>query len=154
MKVIMISKVFLKGHPRQGEPTHFVQKVLHSRLNKKQMIPVSDISYPAKHHTIRAGQRWKEGDMASIRIWTGKPYRSKQEEIIQVEIKQVWPIEIDENGVLTVNGLYIEDAVERKLAMNDGLYHDDFPEWLVMPCFRKAKAFSGQIICWNDKIEY
>jgi hypothetical protein len=83
MKVIIVSKVFPKKHPSAGYPTYFVQKILNSLLPKKYK-PITEIGNPPKHHTIRAGHRWKVGEMASIRVWTGLPYRSKQNEIVQV----------------------------------------------------------------------
>lgn len=47
----------------------------------------------SKEHTIRKGKRWKVGDKFSPRIWSGKPYKSKQIILApDTEIKQVFDI--------------------------------------------------------------
>lgn len=75
--VIMLSKVFPKGHIRQGEPTGFREKFLSGE----------------KIHTIRTNyglwrQRIREvvnGEACiSLRQWEDKPYRSKQIEIARL----------------------------------------------------------------------
>lgn len=40
----------------------------------------------------------------------------------------------------------------RRVATNDGLSLDDLWEWIVKPADKKD--FVGQIICWNNKIQY
>lgn len=75
--VIMLTRTFPKGHRRGGEETHFRQAFAeHSKI-----------------HTIRGNyelwkKRFKEIDEGnaclSIRVWEGKPYRSKQIEIAQL----------------------------------------------------------------------
>lgn len=111
-----------------------------------------------KNHTIRAGNRWKEGDWFSPRFWSGKPYASKQVNFVPdlgIQIKKTWPFEVDENGVASLDGSYLfGEEDENELAKNDGLTLQDFNDWLLMPCYKKSKAFSGQIICWNPEIEY
>jgi hypothetical protein len=44
--------------------------------------------------------------------------------------------------------------MEKQIASNDGLSHQDWDDWLLQPCFDKGKAFDGQIICWNPEINY
>jgi hypothetical protein len=102
---------------------------------------------PPKYHTIRAGNRWKVGETFSARIWSGKPYRSKQVEFAQLPIKKIWNIEFDENGVIAIDGFYTDKDYE--IAMNDGLAEDDFYSWFPM-----GKPFKGQIICWNENVNY
>ena len=176
-KVILCSRYFQKDHPKSGEPTFFVEKV----WKALQTIGYSEPQYffdelPGlesiidldvfkttweKYHTVRKGKRWKVGDTASLRVWSGKPYRSKQITFADnVKVEKVFDIDIDECGVISINGLYfLPDEIggndpEEELAKNDGLSLDDFYEWLVMPCFRKEKAFSGQIICFTNNINY
>lgn len=151
MKVITFSKQFPKGHPRAGEPTHFVQKVLHALCTPKCK-PITSIGWPPKFHTIRAGSRWKAGDMASLRIWSGAPYRSKQIEFAQVEVKKVWTIEI--NHFWFINNFICEHEKIVKLAGNDGLEYNDFIRWFNIHPKKKGETFKGQIITWNDKINY
>lgn len=108
----------------------------------------------SKHHTIRAGSRWKAGDYFSPRVWSGKPYNSKQIIIApDIEIKKVWDFDMDLNGIYSINGKYISEQDEYNLATNDGLSEANFQFWF-MPNMNKPKPFSGQIICWNDNVEY
>lgn len=65
---------------------------------------------------------------------------------------------MDLNGVYSINGKYIlsedDDDIEIKLASNDGFSDpSDLFNWF-MPNYKKPVSFSGQIICWNDSIEY
>jgi len=161
-KVITFSTVFPLYHPRKGEPTNFVEKI-HRCIGSR---PFNDEFYlymqqnydrihefEPKYHTIRSGNRWKAGDKFSPRIWSGKPYHSKQIIISpDLEIKKVWPI-----------GMYYDKLIEawcwdfssmkiREVSMvakNDGLSIEDFEAWF--PC---KKDFFGQIICWDERIDY
>jgi len=165
-KVMTFARVFPTWHLRKGDPTMFVESLglgfpdcvfkdfitadflLYPMLGK----PLGRIKgiYP-KYHTIRSGDRWKVGDKFSPRVWSGKPYRSKQIIIAPIiEIKRVWHIEIINNKVI-INGVYYGEYGSVNvdtLARNDGLTPADMESW-----FGK-KFFSGQIICWNDTIEY
>ena len=168
-KVITFSRVFPAYHPRKGEPTYFVEKIL-SSLN----IAPADFSdevnhiidafeyfngtYDPKHHTIRAGNRWKVGDKFSPRVWSGKPYNSKQIIIApDIEIVKVWDIEIkvkpknDLSGFadILINGNKIDAEFLKQVAANDGLTLGDLLRW-----FQYPKPFKGQIICWNPNVKY
>ena len=101
-KVITFSRNFPSYHPKKGAPTYFVEKVLKS-IDEKHQLNVwnrSDLSFinqwaltecKPKHHTIRAGNRWKVGDKFSPRVWSDKPYKSKQITIApDIEIKQIY----------------------------------------------------------------
>lgn len=107
-----------------------------------------------KHHTIRAGNRWKVGDKFSPRVWSGKPRNSKQIIIApDIEIKKVFDFEMDLNGIYSINGKYISHKSYHKLANNDGLTEVDMQFWF-MPNMNKPKEFKGQIICWDENINY
>jgi hypothetical protein len=105
-----------------------------------------------KHHTIRAGHRWKVGDLFSPRVWSGKPYNSKQIVIANdIQIKKIFDFELTFDDLFFINdNLYAysssHDALEA-LAKNDGLSQVDLLNWF-------NKPFKGQIICWNENIEY
>jgi len=164
-KVITFSTKFPSYHPKAGQPTFFIEKIWASFHEK---FPHKDIedkycfvngskdsfwdifgTYEPKYHTVRAGNRWKVGDKFSPRAWTGKPYNSKQLTFApDLEIKKTWEIETNGN-LFFINGkaLSVIDTVQ--LANNDGLLRLDFYDWFKMP-----SAFSGQIICWSNKIEY
>ena len=156
-KVITLSRTFQSTHPRKGEPTYFVEKALNSLLMAMKPIftddmPISFLEslskdiFPPKHHTIRAGNRWKDGDMASLRVWSGKPYTDKQIAIapdIKITVKSV---EIKDN-YLYVDGKFISNMNHRDVeivAKNDGLSADDFANW-----FPKSN-FTGQMLIWNN----
>lgn len=114
-----------------------------------------------KLHTVRAKtvrkdgmvvERWKEGDIASFRVWSGVPYYSPQ--IIfapDQEIKKVYDFKIIKNEFRVGNEFFYDRFKSlyhthmEDLAMNDGLYYRDFYEWFKVPC-----QFDGQIICWKE----
>jgi len=120
-----------------------------------------------KHHTIRAGNRFKVGDKFSPRVWSGKPYQSKQIIIApDIEVKKVWDFKIqfdadylcisidnwpfyEENSTMVTQ----PEALET-LALNDGLTVEDMKAWFGIHPKKKGKNFNGQIICWNENIEY
>ena len=106
-KVILFSRVFPKYHPKVGKPTYFVEKITKS-LHKQGLKPCDidsnifdeDVYHIAnsKHHTIRNGNRWKAGDKFSPRVWSDKPYKSKQ--IIlsdDIEIKKIYDFVIKDH---------------------------------------------------------
>lgn len=135
MKVITFSKVFPVYHPRRGEPTEFVGKILSGE----------------KKHTIRAGNRWKVGERVSARTWTDKPYRSKQSEFAELVLEKIWDILLKNDGSIYVNGKYLGpktlDSRIYSLAKNDGLGILDLCYWF-------NKPFSGQILCWDENVNY
>jgi hypothetical protein len=173
MKVLTCSRHFPKDHPKAGQRTWFVEKIYKSiwDAHKGSTNPLHpfweqyDQAFPVtgdfnenihqhqpKHHTIRAGSRWKVGDMISLRVWSDKPYRSKQIEFAQVEVKKVWTIEISE--FWWINDCIQEHEQVRTLAENDGLSYEDFVALFKIHPKKKDETFTGQIICWSDAIEY
>ncbi|AOZ99606.1 hypothetical protein [Flavobacterium commune] len=158
-KVLMFSRQFPKYHPKAGEVTEFVAKfwanrgieMLNTELLEDDYINVSKIGYllNPKGHTIRAGNRFKKGDLFSPRVWSGTPYRSKQIIIApDTEVLETWDIEIDESKCIMIKNKCLSFQKETKIANNDGLSHEDFEDWFnVLP-------FKGQIICWNPNINY
>lgn len=163
MKVLTFSRHFPKGHSRVGQPTHFVEKIeacladsipgwqMSPTFELHEWLPYYNCSMP-KHHTIRAGSRFKPGEMASLRVWSGAPYRSKQIEFAQVEVKKVWSVEISE--FWWVDNKILEHGQVVELAKNDGLSYDDFVNWFNIHPKKKEQVFRGQIICWNPDIDY
>lgn len=164
-RVITFSRTFPSHHPRRGEPTFFIEKIWASRhvdydykAPVKALLLIADKIFQAepKHHTIRAGKRWKVGDKFSPRVWSGKPYNSKQ--IIigpDFEIKKIWDIEISgsPHPIIKIGKDGYPSAEE--LAKADGLSYDDFREWFTnSPQYRKTQKFSGQVICWNESVNY
>ena len=179
MKVLTFSRQFPKKHPKAGEPTFFVEKILANFWDKvswsdeKTRIIVSNYTdtlplhnvghYGEKLHTIRNGHRWKIGDMASLRVWYGKPYASKQVEFAQVQIKKIWNIKIDRKGNVIIKSgkktsfMKFGFPAFARLSHFDGFEHSkDLIDWFKChPMKKKGKyIFVGQIICWSDKITY
>ncbi len=115
-----------------------------------------EISKLDKHHTVRSGMRFKIGEKFSPRVWSDKPYKSKQIVIgDDVEIKKVWSFEVKiekKLAKLLVEGIEIQNDAPQLLqviARNDGLSFVDFLQW-----FQYPTPFKGQIICWNENIKY
>lgn len=178
-KVITFSRTFPAYHPRKGEPTYFVEKFWNSipkldfeligSLNKNisekdfnVFIESLTRNINIKKHTIRAGHRFKAGDFFSPRVWgndinhkSGKsgPYNSKQ--IIigpDIEIQKIWDIEIIQGEhffVVKIEGYKKGASDVEILSINDGLELRDFFDW-----FELNLPFKGQIICWNEDINY
>ena len=185
-KVITFSRTFPAYHPKAGQLTHFVNKIINGLTEMN--FNFDDGNFPAwnedfcnnlnfattntKFHTIRSGNRWKVGDKFSPRVWgtdinpvSGRsgPYHSKQIIIApDIEIKKVWDIEfrIDpflppEEAVLLlkVDGHYMTPEIYiPMMAKNDGLTLDEFINWFTPK--PEMVNFSGQIICWNENINY
>lgn len=184
MKVLTFSRAFPKRHPKAGQPTWFVEKTWnsfnvtvrdtefyhlgedHVTENNKHLpygiveTFLSSLSprngMTPKSHTIRAGSRFKPGDMASLRVWSGKPYRSKQIEFAQVEVKKVWSIEnvISHTWwTFRVDDKFYCGKVD-VIANNDGLELQDFIDWFTIHPKSIDREFKGQIICWDESINY
>ena len=105
-RVITFSRVFPAYHPKKGQPTYFVEKVLQSLKVQAYALPTNVVpiisheillhNYSPKHHTIRSGNRWKVGNKFSPRVWSGKPYNSKQIIIApDIEIKKIWDVKVE-----------------------------------------------------------
>lgn len=164
MRVIIVSRTFPGYHPKAGQSTYFVDKILSGiPFRNWGRVPDEIDQYPErvkrfrpKLHTIRAGNRWKVGDMASLRYWSGRPYHSKQVEFAEVEIKKVWPIRIytDNNIEIQTDPRFwtsLSMVKFQAICKNDGLTESDFYRWFKMPV---KETFIGQIICWSDKVNY
>lgn len=171
-KVITFSRVFPAYHPKKGQPTFFVEKIWQS-FGINPLFPSPSLSihnthlpydivhlvgddlvylheYVPKHHTIRAGNRWKVGDKFSPRVWSGKPYNSKQIIIApDIEIKKVWELNVDSDGIVDMPKAKAT-TILHDIAKNDGLSIGDFIAWF--KDFKQAGTY--QIICWNENIEY
>jgi len=182
-KVLTFSRTFPAYHPKKGQPTHFVEKIwkfLHDNTEfpygSGDIIDAYDKAFPIvfnleenihnhkpKGHTVRSGHRWKVGDKFSPRVWSGKPYQSKQIIIApDIEVKKVWDFEMKPSNFIDecrffINGNEIVfHGLFDRVAQNDGLNRLEFAHWFCGPDLmsNKRKPFSGQIICWDDSIEY
>lgn len=170
----MFSRQFPATHKRKGEPTHFVEKILVSlmyidqistskavEIGKEMNLPgfksmheLRLVDFDPKNHTIRAGKRWKVGDVFAPKVWSGKPYRSKCIQFAPpIEIKKVWDVKITKEGHIFINNVLVKDwDVMEEIAQNDGLSRKDMGYWFY-PSVQK-EDFEGQIICWNEYVKY
>lgn len=116
-KVLTFSKTFPGYHPRAGESTYFVEKLLASfadsipgwemlkHFTEYDWHEYYNCKLP-KGQTVRSGNRFKPGDFFSPRIWSGKPYNSKQLIISNpIEVKKVWDFEITKEGIVLINNI-------------------------------------------------
>ncbi len=146
--------------------------------------PFWDISqlYTPKFNTIRQGHKWKEGDFFKPMCWAGKPYNKTENGLWkiqfapEIQVKRVINFKLiteDDDGesdwsYIDINGKhytcyaneYLHTTI-KQLALNDGFEDpQDFFEWFQPNRTRKqrdegeSKVFDGQIIIWNDKINY
>jgi hypothetical protein len=159
-RVMMLSRHFMKGHPRAGELTWFIPKIwaaLVQMNGRPENIPDNTFNFYQSHipkwHTIRPGNRFKAGDFIDFRYWSGMPYRSPQLKAFPftIPVERVFNIEIDKSGVIMIDGVIdcTGNNLAEELAKNDGLSHEDFLAW-----FSKTLPFNGQIICWSKDIKY
>jgi hypothetical protein len=126
--VITTSRYFLKSHPRAGQETYFVDKVLEG----------------SKIHTLRGNYEYWEKRinevnahkaLLSIRFWSASPYNylfddSKQVEYAQRFAGQCGIQKAEFNGLnITIDGKAMPAIFIDYLAKNDGLYAEDFIDW-------------------------
>jgi hypothetical protein len=126
--VLMVSLNFPKTHKKAGEKTYFKEKIINglAQLTGEK----------CKIHTIRLNfnfweKRAKEINegkaILSIRYWSGKPYKSKQVEIVQLEKIGIEKLVNPDNFVYAQIGHRITNW--NFIAQNDGLSFNDFCEW-------------------------
>lgn len=124
--VITLSTKFPATHPRNGEPTRFLENIMNMD----------------KIHTIRANyslweKRFRKIDEGvaclSIRYWSGMPYKSKQIEFARltkedgIGLQKCFVRTFNVGGILIPHKDYSVNSYE--VAKNDGLEFDDFKEW-------------------------
>jgi hypothetical protein len=172
------STAFPKKHPKGGQPTYFVEKILNSckidYRHEDYIYLLKQINIPEKHelvkrfydglnhditdekiHTIRVISTLPKPIHYSFKpeIWTGVPYRSKPIYFMPIIYGFTQRISIYPSYEIYVSnnffGAFGSENISM-LAKNDGLSHDDFRDWF-LPSIKK-KAFSGQIIHWKGEI--
>ena len=171
--VLTLSKVFPKTHNKAGTPTGFKVKFALGQgcpdCDKPQDLSgvnisdcngsVNACSLP-KLHTIRANyplwekriKEVQEGNaVLSVRQWSGKPYRSKQEEIARLTAESgigIQKLEFTDNRLRFP---YIDDSWENmtSIAKNDGLSLEDWVEW-----FKNYDLSEPMVIIHFTKFRY
>lgn len=138
--VLTVSRTFPDTHKRKGESTYFPEKIDQLSFSKEVRVFIEKI------HTIRSNyELWakriaeiqKGNAILSIRYWSGKPYKSKQIEICQLDkdsgvgiqkinfINSVMAISIQVDKKYTK----YENPFAVIVAKNDGLSLEDFKDW-------------------------
>lgn len=148
---LTLSQTFPATHPRKGEPTYFKEKVMDAicvahGIDRRPK-GIIDGLHGYKLHTIRGNyDRWYKifeqiyaGEAClSLRVWSGKPYRSKMIEIARLT-------KDDGIGIQKLEFMREHDGGERRLALpmieghgvytvsllanNDGLTLEDWLYW-------------------------
>lgn len=140
---LTLSQVFPSTHPKAGQPTHFKENL---RLSKLHTIRANYDYWAKRFEKIKTGEA-----CLSIREWIGRPYCSKQREIVRLTKDDGIGIQKLDfcrkegtakfvDGILRpfVDGKRI-DRTER-LANNDGLSLDDWCDWFKDYDFSKPMA--------------
>jgi hypothetical protein len=169
------ARYFPAYHPRKVEPTYFVEEIWTSLNLSVSYKLICDLNpdvpidilwdfwqktkqdyFAPKHHTILAGHHWKVGDKFKPVVWAlpgGRWTKGNKQIVIgpYIEVKKTWDLELTFDDLFYIGGkLYAysssHDALEY-LAKNDGLMQADLLNWF-------NKPMVGQIICWNEQIEY
>lgn len=148
--VITVSQTFPKTHKRSGQKTGFPELI----LSKVKLHTIRQ-NYALWNKRIQEVQ--KGNAILSIRVWEGKPYNSKQREILQLDsstgigIQRIEFYEDKDNIPSWKYPLidnYSEPAIET-VAENDGLFYNDFREW-----FKKADFSEPMAIIHFTKFRY
>lgn len=125
---IILSQSFPSWHLRHGESTRFVEQL---RITKLHTIRANSTLWQKRFKKILAG----DAELC-IRVWLGKPYRSKTKEIIRLGKDSGIGIQElrFEKGLYdlyslqspVVDGHPVRSEV---LASNDGLSYEDWQHW-------------------------
>ncbi|GHU09541.1 hypothetical protein FACS1894151_07490 [Spirochaetia bacterium] len=111
-----------------------------------------------KIHTLRKNYKfWKKRIEAvnrgeailSMRVWTGKPYHSKQREFLALDKAGIERVLLEHDGLTpdcpftlyrSPNESYAEQLLPEEIAQNDGLSLEDFKVWF-------EKYLDGYMAC-------
>lgn len=110
----------------------------------------------SKCQTIRKAARCKAGDTLSLRRWTGKPYRSKQEILSDVVCESAEPVLIlrpflGDTAVAAVGSKVIREDEADAFASADGFASiAEMREWFSIA---HGLPFNGWLIKWSNPTE-
>jgi hypothetical protein len=130
--VLTVSEYFPKGHIKEGQETKFVNLI--ARLDKIHTIRGNYELWAKRAEKINRGEA-----VLSVRCWTGKPYNSKQREVLVFEKIGVEKLEFDKLLGWFINDID-SDFTLKDFAKNDGLSVEDFKSWFKGQDFTKPKA--------------
>ena len=125
---LILSQVFPSWHLRHGAPTRFVEQL---RVTKLHTIRANATLWQKRFEKILLG----EAEL-SVRVWTGKPYRSKTMEVVRLGKDsgigfQLLTFETGLYGLRSLHRPVIDGTLVRPelLAANDGLSLEDWQNW-------------------------
>jgi hypothetical protein len=148
MKRLSISRTFPKHHPKHGQPTRFIEKIIAGE--RMGIAAISDTitldssppaeSYLPKVLTMREKKegkppRFEEGEKVQLFVWERKPYRSPHVLIAIVEITGVFIIRVKEKKVYVYfpifeDWIYLPYEGLVELVEKDGFDNiQDFFDW-------------------------
>lgn len=120
---LTVSQYFPKYHKKKGQPTGFPVAI--KNRHKIHTIRSNYDLWKKRFEKINAGKA-----VLSVRVWSGKPFRSKQIEIFKYDKTHNIGIEKLEDPTI-----FLFAPIEGKnidwdlVAKNDGLSFEDFCEW-------------------------
>ena len=123
--VLTISQVFPQTFPlaKRGKPTGFIDKI--TKWEKIHTIRSNYELWAKRIAEINAGRA-----MLSVRVWEGKPYRSKQREVFTFDSVGLEKLTFP-NGEFSIR--YVNDehcfASADEIGRNDGLSFSDLYSW-------------------------
>jgi hypothetical protein len=111
-----------------------------------------------KIHTMRGHRRDGRpravvGERISLRVWTGRPYASKQREFAQATVEQVAPVEIEKYRTrlwIGIGGEPLPLQQWNSLARHDGFA--DIRELLDWFEAENGLPFKGVLVVWKELV--
>lgn len=159
---IIFYKQFPRDHIRNGQSTFLVQNVQNS-LNLLELKDMQDACknyvylHPIKQVLLDRGigqtrNNFKVGDKFIPHAWLGSPCKSSLLPIAHdLEVKQVWEVEIDfvgENERIMLNGKVLSKHSITVFAHRCGLRLEDFKSWYCKPFVKRFL-----LVSWFDEKE-
>lgn len=105
------------------------------------------VLYGSKCQTVRKSARCLPGDVLSLRVWKGKPYRSKQTVLFQTVCTEVVPVLIGDRYVCFNDGRPASPQEADAFAHKDGfMCWVDMRDWFEV---NHGLPFHGFVIRWR-----
>lgn len=125
--VLILTETFPKGHPDAGKPTHFGASV--TQCVKIHTIRGNYEEWEKKINEVLSGEA-----VLSLRVWTGKPYRSRQMELLRLDadtgigIQKLHSFDEEHAYFIGEKGNVLPMTLQ-ELANNDGLSVNQWKGW-------------------------
>lgn len=143
--VLMMSTEFSKWHKQAGKHTMFVDKIANGE--KLHTIRTNYDNWCKKAEQINTGEM-----ELSLRIWSGKPYRSQQHEFGRLQHLEVQKFEATYSSEDAVPRVWVDgkEVNAEEVAMRDGLTLDDWVQWM----FRGVNKIENGALLQLTKFKY